>query len=151
MKESNFQTDFGNWLKTHLDYFPSSCAFELKIWKLDKSRSFPLNAVKPHQLEGLAAADGSGLYHKISDSPIFRGMRSRFTAKKPFDCMLLKDALSYIVIWPYLRGQRATDRRCYFVSLDKWLGLVNALTVEKKKSFRLDTLKDNGIELCVWG
>jgi len=154
MKESNFQTDFGNWIKAHkeaaISIFGNNCVFELKIWKADKSKSFPLDAVKVHQIEGLLAASGDGLFHKISDSPIFKGMKSRFTAKKPCDCLFLSGANAFIVIWYYVKGERAIFRRCYAVSIGSWLKLALRCGQEKKKSFKIDRLKEYGVEFNIW-
>ena len=150
MKEKNFQTDFGNWIKNHLDRFPDSCAFELKIWRCDKNKSFPIKEVKTHQVEGLVAASGDGLYHKISDSPIFKGMKSRFTAKKPFDCLLLKNAKSFVVIWPYFKGQTKRQRACYPISLNNWLKLVLECSKLGKKSFGIALLNKYCIPLNIW-
>lgn len=150
MKESNFQSDFSAWAKSNLQTLPGSCAYELKLWKLDKSKSFPIASVKAHQIEGLRAAEEEGLYHKISDSPIFKGMRSRFTAQKPFDCFVLKGAKAYIVIWPYVAGQRKEDRRCWFVGLSEWLQLVLAKTKEGKKSIKIDDLRTWGVSQNIW-
>ena len=41
------------------------------------------------------------LYHKIADSPIYEGMKSRFTMKKPFDCIVFSKCSAYVVIWFY--------------------------------------------------
>jgi penicillin-binding protein-related factor A (putative recombinase) len=149
-KEKNFQSDFSAWVKSHLDTFSTSCAFELKIWKCDKSKAFPLNSVKPHQLEGLAAASGYGLYHKISDSPWGRNEFHRFTSKKPLDCFLIKNAKAFVVIYAYFKGQRKDDRRCYMIPLDGWLRMAVECARIKRKSITLDMLKSNSVPLNIW-
>jgi len=70
--------------------------YELKI---SKGNSLPFNAVKEHQIKGLLEAE-KGLFHKISDSPIFHGNRMRFTKPKPFDCLFIF-AISYVAILFY--------------------------------------------------
>lgn len=95
MKESNFQTLFSKYLMqgNHVN-----AVFELK---LIKGNSIPFSSVKKHQVDGLLNAV-QGMYYKISDSPIFPGMKTRFTSKKPFDCMYIKPDQSYVVIDFYL-------------------------------------------------
>ena len=95
MKEKEMQTLFSKNLRM---YPPNqSEAYELKICK---SKSLLFNAVKKHQIEGLINAT-NGLYHKISDSPIFAGSKTRFTRPKPFDCLYLTSATGYVVILFY--------------------------------------------------
>lgn len=89
------QVLFGKYLKT--DPPKQSGVYELKICK---NNSLPFNVVKQHQIEGLLNAK-LGLYHKISDSPIFAGSMTRFTHPKPFDCVYLKDIIGYVVILFY--------------------------------------------------
>ena len=93
MKESHFQTLFGNYIRTHK--FQKSAVFELKI---SKSTSLPFNVVKDHQIQALQAVTGEGFYYKITDPPIFGNMQTRFNAPRPFDCMLLKEIKAFIVI-----------------------------------------------------
>ena len=95
MKEKEMQTLFGKYLKTNPP--KQSNVYELKICK---NSSLPFNAVKEHQIEGLLNAK-LGLYHKISDSPIFAGSKTRFTYTKPFDCLYLKNIIGYVVILYY--------------------------------------------------
>ena len=96
MKEKDMQVIFRNILT---DNPPNKTAvYELKLCK---SRALPFNAVKVHQVEGLLNAKLGNLFHKISDSPIFAGAKSRFTKPKPFDCFSLYHAGAYIVILYY--------------------------------------------------
>ena len=63
----------------------------------------PFSSVKEHQEAALLAASGDkGLYHKISDSPIFAGMKTRFTAAKPFDCFFIRNTPAYVAICYYV-------------------------------------------------
>lgn len=59
------------------------------------------DSVKEHQIRNLLDAKEKGLFHKISDAPIHRGMRTRFTFQKPFDCLHVKARAAYIVILFY--------------------------------------------------
>lgn len=92
MKESNIQTLFGKYLKK--EKLKRTMVFELKICK---GTSMPFDAVSDHQIKGLEQA-GTGLYHKISDSPIYKGMKTRFTRPKPFDCLWIAGAVGYVAI-----------------------------------------------------
>lgn len=73
-----------------------SYAFELKICKENR---FSFDKVAKHQIEALKAVELDGIYHKISDSPIYSGMKTRFTAKKPFDCFVLKGKGLIVICW----------------------------------------------------
>lgn len=95
MKEAQFQTLWHKYLEDNPPDYPE--VYELKICNTNR---FPLAAVKEHQIDGLIQAE-KGLFHKISDSPIFTGMKTRFTAKKPFDCLWIK-AFAYVCILFYI-------------------------------------------------
>ena len=100
---------FGKYLQKH--NFLTSAVFELKI---EKTKRFAFNKVKDHQIIGLKQAE-TGLYQKISDSPIFSGQKTRFTAKKPFDCFYLKKVAGYIVIWFYVPRKL---KRCWIIEVN---------------------------------
>jgi len=95
VKEAGFQTLWRNYCEKNNP--ADSEVYELKICKTKK---FAFNNVKLHQIEGLLKAQ-KGLFHKISDSPIFPGMKTRFTAKKPFDCLWMKGE-GFVVILFYI-------------------------------------------------
>lgn len=101
MKEKDMQRLFGAYLKQNVKELRirNTYVFELKICK---GTSLPFNAVQDHQIEGLLAANsGLGLYHKISDSPIFPGMKTRYTSPKPFDCLYIAQAEAFVVLFFY--------------------------------------------------
>lgn len=127
MKESNIQTLFGKYLianpMTH------SFAFELKI---SKKKAFPINSVKEHQIQGLLQAK-KGMYYKISDSPIFAGMNTKYTASKPFDCFWIKVVESFIGICWYIPRKQ---KYLHLIPIDKWLNLVK--THHKKSVHEID-------------
>ena len=83
-REVEFQTMWHHLLESYPPHQPE--VYELKLCKTNR---FPFSSVKTHQIIGLLKAD-TGLFHKISDAPIFSGMKTRFTAKKPFDCLWIK-------------------------------------------------------------
>lgn len=74
-----------------------------EVWELKytKGTSIPFDAVQEHQITALMAAKWSGLYHKLTDPPIFPGMKTRFNVKRPFDCMFIKMVEAYVVVWFY--------------------------------------------------
>jgi len=93
MKEKNIQTLFS---KVNI---PDG-VYELK---LSKSNSIPYSAVKDHQIKGLRDAKSEkGIFHKISDMPIFTENKMRFNRPKPFDCLKISNANAYISICYYV-------------------------------------------------
>lgn len=113
MKESNLQTLFGTWVA--LNPPERTTVWELK---LSKDTSIPFDAVKKHQIKGTADASvGRGLFHKISDAPIFQGNKMRFTKPKPFDALFIKNAEAYIVVCFYKLRQ---PKLCYFITPMRW-------------------------------
>ena len=109
VKEKDLQADF----KRHNIV---EGVFELKLIKITESGKvppFPFSSVKDHQIEALNAAnDGSGLYHKISDSFVGDKARGRrFPAPKPFDCLFLKSVPAYVVVCYYI--PRKLKMFCY--------------------------------------
>ena len=90
------QTYFGNYLKSNPP--EKTEVYELKICK---GHALPFDAVKEHQIKGLLEAE-TGLYHKITDFPIFAGSKARFNRPKPFDCICFNKAKSYVVVWFYI-------------------------------------------------
>ena len=109
MKEKDIQTIFGKHNKI-------KGVFELKLCK---TKSIRFDAVKNHQIQALKdiGIGGKGLYHKINDIPIFRGCKTRFASKKPFDCFFLSDINSYIVICFYTPRK---PKLFYYITPDKW-------------------------------
>lgn len=94
MTEANIQTLFGRYLQENWN---TTNVFELK---LEKGASFRFDRLAEHQRKGLLDAEDNGLYHKISDSPIFSGNMTRFTHPKPFDCIYIKSP-AYVAICFY--------------------------------------------------
>lgn len=89
MKEKDILQDFKRINKVY-------GSFEMKLCK---SNCIPFKAVKDWQIEGLLKiSSANGLYHKISDQPIFAGMKTSITYHKPFDCFNLCNIPAYVVI-----------------------------------------------------
>src|SRR3990167_2011484 len=92
MKESDFQSRFGQWLQHR---FKGSGIFELKLCK---GTSLPYEAVKDHQIAALLAANNNerGLYFKMPDC----GWTN------PCDCYILRQTPAFVVVMFYKRGQK---------------------------------------------
>lgn len=91
VKEANLQTLFGKYLTEHPP--ATTEVYELKICK---GSSLSFDSVKEHQIKGLLEAQ-NGLYHKITDFPMFAGSKSRFNRQKPFDCICFNNVIGYVV------------------------------------------------------
>ena len=143
MKEKDIQSLFSKniddvmthlWVKLEYDLHidnSSAYAFELKISK-DKIIAF--DRVAEHQEKALQDIS-NGFYHKISDSPIFTGMKTRFTAQKPFDCFYINKMLGFVVICWY---EERKKKECHFIMIGDWLAekegsTRKSLTYEKSK------------------
>lgn len=123
MKEKDAQTLFGK-TNTQIGYF------ELKIAKGD---SLPYSNVKPHQVEALIKAERHGFYHKIIDPPVSYSTKTRFTAKKPFDCLKTPYGLqSYVVIFWYIPRKR---KEFHYIKIHDWL---EAQKTDTRKSLTYD-------------
>ncbi|MCK4522109.1 MAG: hypothetical protein KAU20_06030 [Nanoarchaeota archaeon] len=126
MKERNFQTEFS---KRNIE----EGVFELK---LAKTKSIRFDAVKPHQVTALKQAESeNGLFHKISDFPIFANNKMRFNLQKPFDCFLVKNTNAYVVIMFY---EPRKKKSVYYVLIEDWL---KAEKKSEKKSITEKELK----------
>jgi len=110
--------------------------FELKLCK---TKAIRLDSVKDHQVEALLAASSeSGLYHKITDSlPVFGGNKHmRFTSKKPFDFVFLKNTPAYVVICFYVPRKK---KRCLYIPIKRW---VEFCAIHPRKSVREAELEE---------
>jgi hypothetical protein len=114
MKEKDFQTEFGK--RNTVE----GC-FELKLCK---GTSLPFNALADHQREALLAACGSGLFHKITDQPVFKGSKTRFTRPKPFDCFFLADTDSYVVVMFWIPRKK---KDVYYIRIEEWVNMVESV------------------------
>jgi hypothetical protein len=145
MKEKEFQSAFGKWIKSNPRQaritFGDNAVFELKI---SNGGTFNRNKVQEHQYVGLAMASSIGLFYKISDSPIFDGMKTRFTSTKPFDCLLISTAIPWVVVFFYVKGQRLPDRECVAVN-------PSVLIKHPTGSIKKDELISLGIKFNCWG
>lgn len=130
MKESDVQTIFGKKNKVH-------GVFELKICK-GKSQAF--NSVKEHQVIALNKASGSGLYHKISDFPVFAGSKARFNSKKPFDCVFLRDTPAFVVLVWYVPRR---TKEVHYILINDWIG-------EQATSKRKSITKERSLEISLY-
>jgi len=122
MKEKDFQVLFSKWIEKNKHIFKKSTAFELKIINQIKGkRSLPYTNIKKHQVEALLKVKKEGVYHKISDSPIFQGMKSRFTTQKPFDCFILKGNAYFVLL--YYRPRQ--PKLMHFIEINTFIQYVD--------------------------
>lgn len=110
MNEATIQTQLGNFLKHHP--VPLNFVAELKLVDLQKQSNFRISQLQQHQKQFLIHDHPKSFYYKISDSPIFPGMKSRFTSKKPFDFLNLYNPTYYIAIAFYFPK---TTKLVYFL------------------------------------
>ena len=109
MKERDFQTLFGK-------RNDKQGVFELKFCK---GKSLPFNALAEHQERALIASSwGEGLYHKISDFPIFSKSKVRFNRPKPFDCMFLRWEPAYVVV---MFWESRKKKNVYYITIYDWI------------------------------
>lgn len=67
----------------------------------------PFKEVKTHQIQSLLNAKVfNGISHKISDSPIYSGMKTRFTNQKPFDLFFVKNVEAYVGICFHKKNEK---------------------------------------------
>ena len=136
MVEKHFQTFFGKYLTENPPQ--ESEFYELKM---TSTKSIRFDSIKPHQREALLAVEDSSLYHKISDSPIFGGMRTRFTAQKPFDCFCVTKAKAFVVVWFYVPRHKKVFVK---IRIKDFLKLEQEIP---KKSFRFEDIGEHGEEI----
>jgi hypothetical protein len=128
VKEIDIQTRLGNYFNGVAP--PYSITYELK---LVKTKSFAFSRLPQHQIDNLLASL-NGLHHKISDSPIYQGMKTRFTNPKPFDAIWIKADYAYVILCFY---QPRTLKRCFFIPIEDYVQMVK---FHKRKSIRMDEL-----------
>jgi len=112
MKERDFQTTFGKRNTIH-------GVFELKF---TKGKSLPFSALAEHQEKALLAVAGDGLYHKISDFPIFADSGARFTKPKPFDCFYLSQTMAYVVVVFWISRKK---KNVFYIKIEDWIEMRN--------------------------
>jgi len=148
MVEKNFQTLFSAWAIKNKSYiktkFGKCAVFELK---LSKTKSIRFDELREHQGVALTEVTGVGCYHKITDQPVSWGAETkiRFTAKKPFDCFFISESPAFVVVFFYVKGQRAKDREMIFIRIEDWLKEWKIAEAEGRKSVREEYLRSIGI------
>ena len=112
MKEKDMQRMFGKYIQENKP--KRTEVYELKIAKLN---NLPFSAVKDHQTESLVnCATHTGEYHKIADMTFGRsGFGSAL--KKPFDCMFIANAPTYVILWFYVPR---TKKKFYKINIFEW-------------------------------
>ena len=129
MKEKDFQSKFGRWIRENTDSLEIKPAvYELKF---EKGKSFAFDNVREHQIEALLSAKHTGLYHKIADQTIGKGGGYGMTLKKPFDCLYVRGIKAYLVIGFYTPRQKIES---IFVDIDNFIRIKAWYTKEGHKS-----------------
>jgi len=133
MKEKDFQIEFKKINRVE-------GVFELKLLKVSASGTLPplpFDRVADHQIEALkSASNGTGLYHKISDS--FIGDKSgqrRFPSPKPFDCLFLKSVDAYVVVCYYIPRKL---KAFYYIPIAAFL---RRKSISARKSLPVDIIE----------
>jgi len=107
-------------------------AFELKLCK---TKTIRFDSVKEHQVNALLEVSSTGHYHKISDFPMFKGSKTRFNRKKPFDFFFISNTPAYVIICFYVPRRRKT---CYYIRIIDW---IKKETDSSKKSITESEIK----------
>lgn len=131
------QTFFGKYLKENPPI--TTEVYELKICK---GTSLPFGAVKEHQIKGLLAVQ-NGLYHKITDFPMFAGSKIRFNRPKPFDCICFNNIMGYVVVWFYKPRKK---KIFYKIPIKEYLNLKSEAT---RKSFTEEMIKEISEQIVI--
>ena len=98
MKEADFQTRFGKWLKSE-DGAWASGVFELK---LARGKRIAWRVLEEHQERALLQATGSaGVYYKLSDLSF---------GSKPFDCFMTRNASAWVVVGWMESSEKGKER-----------------------------------------
>jgi hypothetical protein len=133
MRESIIQTCFGKYVNEHKEEFNNS-VFELK---LVKGNTLPFSKIQPHQIKALTDACGDGLFHKLTDPPIFSSSKNRFNVKRPFDCIFIKGVDAYLVVLFYKPRRKKTF---ILVEVKVLTDMMGSFVVNGRRSIREDEL-----------
>jgi len=120
--EKDFQTRFTRWAKHNTK---TSTAFELK---LEKGTSMPFSAVMDHQITALRVAKHGVMSYKIPDVGY---------DQKPFDCFVLVNIPSYVVIMFYKQNQK----EFFMIDVDDF---IKEKETSKRKSLTEDRAREIG-------
>lgn len=133
MTERALTSLFSKFLKSH----PREDT-ECYEFKMVKANTFNFKTVKEHQVLGLMTSL-EGLWHKISDSPIYSGMKTSFTNSKPFDAVFIKAKRAYVV--PIFYKERKY-KRAFLIPIKEFVRLTKT-----RKSIKMTELEsDHKIE-----
>lgn len=143
MKEKDFQTLFGRWVRFKRNYitkkYGNSIAFELK---LAKGKSIRFDALREHQERALIEVENDGHYHKINDMPFNSTLK--FTNKKPFDCFLMSNSQSFVVVFFYKKGESIRERELILLRISEFIRIRKIYSEINKKSVSEKDLRKIG-------
>jgi hypothetical protein len=144
-ERSDFQAPFNRFARSNggrramADTFGDNAAFELKVMR---GPSFPLDALERHQRLALIETYKRGHYVRMEDE-------GTVSNAKPYDCLTVKGN-AYVVVWPYVRGQRTEKRTAYFIHIADWLKIEDECVELGRKSATLEMIQRYGKSLNVW-
>jgi len=135
MNERTFTTEFGKRNVIH-------GVFEIKF---TKGKSIPFKALAEHQEKALLAVAGNGLYHKITDQPIFKDSKVRFTKPKPFDCFYLSQTMAYVVVVFWISRKK---KNVFYIKIEDWIEMrsrANRKSMTENMALKHSTIFENYI------
>lgn len=138
MTERNMQTFFGKYVQKNPP--TQTEVYELKICK---GTSLSFDAVQTHQKVALLQAEQNYLFHRITDQPWIKDRPYTFTAKKPFDCLVLTRVQSFVILWFYKARQQ---KIFYKIPIKSWIAEQNQST---RKSITEQRARELGQALLI--
>jgi hypothetical protein len=138
MVEKDMQVLFGKYLKSTPP--KQSEVYELKICK---GNALPFDKVKDRQIDVLYQVNHGSYYHKLTDPPIFEGMKTRFNVPRPFDCFCLVNVPAFIIVWFY----KPREKKVFIkISIEDFIDLKKR---EKRKSMTEEMALEIGKRILI--
>lgn len=121
MEESDIRVEIAEYLEDHLSSWRMG-AYELKLVKLKRDKSFPFSRVALHQYDGLIEIKHKGKYIPLPNTSFFdRRLQKKKGHKKPCDFFIIKIP-SWIIICFY---EERKKKLLYFIDIDKFIEYKN--------------------------
>ena len=122
MREADMQMFFGKYLRENPP--EETEKYELKF---TKTKSIRWDSVKEHQVEALLEPLQ---YHKLSDPPIFGGMKTKYNLPRPYDCYFMVNVPGFVVVWFYIPRSKKVF---HLLTIQEY---VHLMSEAPRKSFR---------------
>jgi len=137
-RESDFQRLFTKWVNENK--YSNTAVFELKI---SKGKSLSIDRIRDHQIVSLMKSKHDFLFHKISDMPSFSSIKKetgkkemRFQRPKPFDCFVVSQCESYLVVLFY---EPRKPKTMYWIDIDDLNFLIKSERALGRKSIKKES------------